>query len=176
MTASDLLKRWMFRAYRMQMAHYKCARACETWHRRLGIPAIVLGAITSTAVFASLSDTATAQVPTWLKPWLPLAVGLISVISAVLSALQTFLRDAELAEKHRAAGALFAHLKHEMELLAIAADNAAPAIAESLKSIEGRWEKLREHSPNIPAREWKEIATEIQDNAPAWDYTNPPRR
>ncbi|WP_414896029.1 SLATT domain-containing protein [Pseudomonas chlororaphis] len=49
--------------------------------------------------------------------WWQLGVGAMSVLAAVMTALQTTLRYQELAEKHREAGARYNALGREIELL-----------------------------------------------------------
>jgi len=84
-------------------------------------------------------------------------VGLLSVLAAVLASLQTFLRFSELAEKHRVAGARFAALKHEIELIIAMPPSSQDKLREMLSELDQRWAKLREDSPNIPGKIWRRI-------------------
>lgn len=103
-----------------------------------------------TTVFASLKQTAEQSTILWLQ----IAIGLLSVVSAVLVSLQTFLRYAESTEKHRMAGARFANLKHEIELIFTMPPNN---LREVLATVEAKWSKLREDSPTVPEAIWKDI-------------------
>jgi hypothetical protein len=68
-------------------------------------------------------------------------VALTSPTAAILAALQTFLRFSELAEKYRVAGARFAALKQEIELIASMSPIKKDDLEEKLKDLEGRWDK-----------------------------------
>jgi hypothetical protein len=153
MNPAQLIRRWRFRAHRVQLAHYESARKFGRLHLWLGFPAIALSTIVGTTVFASLAKSA-EQVG---RPWLQISVGLLSVLSAVLVGLQTFLRYSELAEKHRVAGARFANLKHDLELLATMPPADNEKLRDALTAVEQRWAKLREESPNLPGKIWSRI-------------------
>jgi len=146
----DLLRHWRFRVHRVQTGHYEAGRRYDRLHLLLGVPAIAVSALVGTAVFSSLATEKSGIAATIL-------VGLLSVTSAVLVSLQTFLKYSELAERHKLAGARFADLKHRIELIAV----FQPADSESLKSqlaeVEQRWEAVREESPNIPRKIWNRI-------------------
>ncbi|WP_264293999.1 SLATT domain-containing protein [Diaphorobacter aerolatus] len=144
----------------MQLAHYECARRFERFHLWLGLPAIALGTIVGTAVFASLEKSADVR--------LQIGVGLLSVVAAVLTGLQTFLRYAELAEKHRLAGARFANLKHRIELLTTL--QAETEIRSQLVAIEDTWAKLREESPSLSSGVWRHIEQQVQFGQPLYGF------
>jgi hypothetical protein len=149
MSSSELIAHWRFRVHRVQLAHYRSARRFAQLHLWLGVPAIALSTTAGTAVFATLSK----------KPetWVQITVGLLSVAAAVLMSLQTFLKSADLSEKHRFAGARFAHLKHRIELLAAIPPTTAEDLGKALTGIEESWAKLREESPTLPGGVWQEI-------------------
>lgn len=70
----------------------------------------------------------------------------MSVIAAILTALQSTLRYQELAEKHRAAGAKYNAIGREIELMRI-----LPQIdAEKVEDLRGRIDSLAVESPHIP--------------------------
>lgn len=150
MRPDDLILHWRFRVHRMQHAHYESARRFGHLHLWLGLPVIILSTIVGTSVFATIQKTSQQST----SAWLPIVVGLLSVLSAVLASLQTFLRYSELAEKHRIAGARFANLKHEIELLDSTRPPDATELRQALATIEQRWAKLREESPSVPRKVW----------------------
>ncbi len=93
-------------------------------------------------------------------------MGLLSVVAAVLTGLQTFLRYAELAEKHRLAGARFANLKHRIELLMT--QPAESDMRSQLAAIEETWAKLREESPSLSSGVWRRIERQVQFGQPLY--------
>jgi hypothetical protein len=150
MDKSELLRHWRFRVHRVQTGHYEAGRKYDSMNLWLGIPTIVASTIVGTAIFASLSNTTPAV-------WVTILVGLFSVASTVLVALQTFLKFSELAERHKVAGARFADIKHQIEMIAVFQANGSGSLESKLSEIEQRWEAVREESPNIPAGIWKRI-------------------
>jgi hypothetical protein len=147
---SELLRHWRFRVHRVQTGHYEAGRRYDRMHLWLGVPTLIVGTIVGTAIFASLSSATHEVFPTIL-------VGLLSVASAVLAGLQTFLKYSELAERHKIAGARFADIKHQIEMVAVFQADSPELLESKLNEIEQRWEKIREESPNIPARIWRKI-------------------
>lgn len=147
----------------MQIAHYSSARAFHNRHLWLGVPSVILGVVVSTSIFSSISKAETTSYSTWLV----ILIGLLSVIAAALSGLQTFFKFSELAEKHRIAGAKYAHIKHEIELLATFLPTKDSELIALLQKIEGEWGKCRQESPNIPDSLWavteKNLTYEIHD-------------
>jgi hypothetical protein len=153
MDKSELLRHWQLRIHWVQIGHYETGRAFEKRHFWLGVPAVILSTIVGTAVFASLAKFADEESLLWPK----IAVGLLSVVAAVLISLQTFLRYAEQAESHKTAGAKYAHLKQRLELLTTIPPDSDDKLKAELLSIEMEWEKVREESPNIPVKIWRRI-------------------
>jgi hypothetical protein len=146
MDTKDVICNWRFRADRVQQAHYLAGRRYERFNRYLGAPSTVLMAIVGTTIFANLSDNSSGLSVGW-----QITIGIISVLAAVLSSLQTFLGFSELGEKHRIAGARFANLKQKLELLECYLKDDTQ---DKLEAIEVEWSSLREESPNLPQTVW----------------------
>lgn len=164
MDKAELLRHWRFRVHRVQIGHYEAGRACENRHFWLGVPAVVISTVVGTAVFVSISEVAQETTLVWPK----ILVGLLSVTSGVLIGLQTFLRYREQAELHKVAGSKYAHLKHEIELLAAMPPDDQNIFRQKLIEIEKEWDTVRMESPNLPSSIWKKMEREItfgQDKA-----------
>ncbi|SFG10043.1 hypothetical protein SAMN05518865_108120 [Duganella sp. CF458] len=158
MNPAELIQHWRFRNHRVQLAHYDSARFFAGLHLLLGVPASVLSTLVGTAIFSTLSKSHTASMPTEDGSIVvQIAVGFLSVLAAILTGLQTFLKNAEQAERHRIAGARFANLKHRIELVATLPPSSDEELRKELLSIESRWAKLREESPTLPTFIWKRI-------------------
>jgi len=151
MSLNELVVRWRFRAHRMQLAHYDSSRAFESRHRVLGIIAIILGALVSAGVLGSIAEDRLNE------PLIRVIVGLLSALAATLAGLQTFLMYSEVSEKHRIAGARFAHLKHRLELLMSSERPSDADLNRRLKRMELDCSALREETPSIPDTIWKRI-------------------
>lgn len=153
MLPTEMISHWRFRVHRMQLGHYTAARKFEASHLWLGLPAIIFSSIVGTTVFASLANGA--------NMYLQVITGLLSVTAAVLTALQTFLKHSELAEKHRIAGAKFANLKHRIELLITMSTTEPNDLKQQLSLLEELWSKVREESPTIPTTVWKKVESSL---------------
>jgi hypothetical protein len=139
-TIKRVLDDWYNRVSITQRAHYLSADHFGRKKYGLGIPAIILSTLVGTAVFASLQKQP--------ELWLQIAIGLASVLAAVLAGLQTFLGYTERAEKHRIAGAKYGALGRELEVLR-ASDQVSN---ETIEDIRKRLDVLALESPNNPLR------------------------
>src|SRR5215813_745151 len=103
----ELLLGWLVHAHKCRDRNDLAARRCDTLRYAIGVPTIMLSAIVGASVFAALGQ----------NPDLPvkLLVGFLSVASAALAAVQTFLDYPARAERHRAAAAKYKGLVHEIE-------------------------------------------------------------
>lgn len=140
---NQLLVKWIRRARESQMSHYDMADLLSARDRQFGWLVTALTAFVGTAVFASLNAQAVSAA-------LRIFVGLVSVAAAVSAALQTFLRYAERAEKHRAAGARYGAVRRRLE--AIFAGDADARDGHYLSAIRDELDRLAEDSPNVPPR------------------------
>lgn len=127
--------------------HHKCAGLYEKKHYWLGIPAIVLSAIVGTAVFATLQQNPNLSIQ--------ISVGLASMVAAVLTVLQTFLRFNERAEKHRVTGNRYGEVMDELELALVVPPATEEEAVKFISSVSERWARIKEESPNIPQHIWK---------------------
>jgi len=144
MTATkDLLHRWLKRARESAFAHYAAEERCSHLHYLLGVPAAILAAIVGTAVFASL-DTA---VDTRIK----IAVGFTSIVAAVLSGIQTFLRYSERADRHRVAASKYGAIRRHLEQLLIYPDQVTYSVVDEIRKA---LDALSADAPNISAKLW----------------------
>ena len=151
-TPKAVLNGWYQRVVVTQKAHYLSAEHFSRKSYWLGIPVIALTAIVGTSVFATLQKQP--------EPRLQIAVGLASVLAAVLASLQTFLGYSTRAEKHRVAGAKFGALGRELEaVLASSAEVSDELIAELRK----RLDVLALESPNNPMSIYRQAEKEPKD-------------
>jgi hypothetical protein len=106
--AKSLLEGWCHRIVRVQLAHFDAAMRFGKRNVQLGLPAIIFSTFVGTSVFASLNNE-------HIHVWLKIAIGLISVVAAVLTALQTFLGFSERAEKHRKTAVRYGAVGRQIE-------------------------------------------------------------
>lgn len=133
-----VLNEWYDRASVVAVGHYRAALKYSKLHFWIAMPTVALSAVVGTAVFATLQQQSCF--------WLQLGVGAMSVLAAILTALQSTLRYQELAEKHRSAGAKYNALGRELELM-----RTYPEIsAEKIEDLRIRIDSLAFESPHIP--------------------------
>lgn len=85
-----LVKDWFRRCRESQMVHYEYGSVLERRHLFFGVPSIALSTIVGTAVFSSWESASN-------NGWPRIALGLLSVLAATITALQTFLNLADRA-------------------------------------------------------------------------------
>jgi hypothetical protein len=141
----DLLDAWKRRLRESQFSHYEAAKLLGRYTYFLGIPAVVLSTIVGTSVFASLGKA--------VDPSLQIAIGLVSVLAAVLAGLQTFLQFPERAEKHRSVAARYGSLRRRIEELI--ATNTGSFSKEDIAALRGEIDSIAEKAPHVSTRIWK---------------------
>ena len=154
-----LMSRWLERA-RVALAAYNDATTrTMAAERRLGVPAVFITAVVGTGVFATLqSDPALS----WR-----IATGILAVLAAVLTALQTFLRQAERAEQYREAARSYSRFRRRVErarLFPPATREEADAVLDELS------EELAEAArgkPNLPQRIWDRADFKVRGTSDA---------
>ena len=89
----QLLTGWLVHCHKARDRHDEAARRYAKGQFALGIPSLIVSTVVGTSVFAALSSK---EVP-------PLWVGVLSLLAAVLAALQTFMDFGSRSDKHRVA-------------------------------------------------------------------------
>lgn len=122
-----LLDRYRVRAHRMARAQFLASKRAATLRAWLGVPAVIAGAVVGSSIIASISIRTNELVV--------LAAGVASLLTAGLTALQTFFGYAERAEKHRTAGATYTSFYRQLDLLALRFRATNPAPVEALREL-----------------------------------------
>jgi hypothetical protein len=104
-----LLQTWLKRTRESQIGHYAAAEKNSVRHLYIGIPAAIFSAVVGTAVFSALGSSQELDIR------LRFLVAAISIVTAILTGCQTFLRFSEKSDAHRAAAAKFAELRRFIE-------------------------------------------------------------
>ena len=140
---AELLENWKVKVRRAQMAHYAAANRCERRHLYLGVPVVILSAVTGALVFADLSK---------LFDWVTWAVGFASITISILAGLQTFLKLAERAEQHRVAAGRFGNLKRKLDAVIV---SSPPSMEEIINDIREEWNAITTESPMAVSSLWE---------------------
>jgi hypothetical protein len=101
------------------------------------------------------------------------AVGVVSMVSAVLSGLQTFLNYGELSTKHQTAGYRFSKLRRHLEEI-IETERSSGDQNAALKEIREEWDRLSEESPMVPQRYIDNAVRSVADGGDGCSATSRP--
>lgn len=148
-----LLADWHRRAWASQSAHYSMATRLRRRNVWLGLPVVILSTVVGTSVFATLSrDTAT---PDSLK----VVVGSLSVLAAILAALQTFLRFAARGEQHTLAADWYAAVRREMEEIMATPHAQREKPVPTLDRLRKEMNKIGSQAPMVGEKAWADAAS-----------------
>lgn len=138
--SKELLSRWALNAKRSQFANFEAARNFSQLHMAIGIPVVILTSIVGTSLFASLESDVNHSYR--------IILALISVISAVLASLQTFLNYGERASRHRAIAVEYGAIKrHIQELL-----SRSDVTNQEVSSVREKMNMLGKDAPEVPSK------------------------
>ncbi len=144
-----LLRDWDQRAAASAETHYNHAARLSRRNVQLGIPVVALSTFVGTSVFATLQEDVSA--------YFRILVGGISVTAAVMASLQTFLRFAERAERHRVAADSWSAIRREIsQMLALhptyLASRGDPQ--KYLDDLRRRMDDVAAQAPEMGERRW----------------------
>jgi len=162
----------------MSNAYYFMANYCRRNHMRLGVIATIVSTLVGTALFAGLA----AKLGSDGKSTLPanpsyagvlgyLVVALFSIAAPVLTGLQTFLKYAEQAEKHRASAISYDLLRPRFDLFILRFRDVPnvdrDAALEALEAIVGEMKQIADSSLTIPDHVYDAAALRRRNRAGA---------
>ncbi len=145
----QLLENWHKRAYAAQAAHYASADRLRRLNYIVGVPAIVFASIVGTAIFAGLEKDSPRA----------LAVAAISILAAVLAALQTFLRFAERAAQHATAADWYSAIRRDIEETVHLPVDSRGKAKDCLDRIRKEMNRVVQDAPELRSRLWQREAT-----------------
>lgn len=135
---------WLGLLKALQISHYKTSASFNLRNRILGGCVVIFSVSVGTAVFSDLAKHDDDLVRN--------IIGLVSVIAAVLSSLQTSLKYEERAEKHRSSAVRYGHLRRELEQFIAVMPQQEPEIVQELTDFRHRWDAAAEEAPTLPQR------------------------
>ena len=138
----ELLRGWLLHSHKGRQRHDRAARRLDRARIWLGAIATVFAVVVSTSIFTALEKESSGN--------LKAVVVTISILSAILSGLSTFLNLAERADKHRSAGVQYKAMIRELERRlseGTGNSNIAPSV---LDEIQKRLNELEESAPIVP--------------------------
>src|SRR6266496_976115 len=138
----QLLENWHKRVYAAQSGHYASADLFRLLNYIVGVPAVVFASIVGTAIFADFANDRPRA----------LAVGTVSILAAVLAALQTFLRFSERAAQHATAADWYSAIRRDIEeMLHLPLDSRGSA-KDCLDRIRKEMNRVVQDAPELNVR------------------------
>jgi hypothetical protein len=150
-----LVQEWFRRARQNQRIHYQCADYYARRSMLLGVPAVVISTTVGSAVFASIEHEASGLIK--------IALGLLSIVAAVLAGLQTLLSYSERAERHRVTSAKYSSVRRQLELLAAVTDLTTSAAAAKLASVQQALDACADGAPQVPQHVANRVKKELDN-------------
>lgn len=143
----ELLKRWLRRIKRKQLAHRLSAKRKGHYHLIMGIPVVIISAIVGLFAFSSIeSDN---------KFFL---IGTLSLLVSILSSLQTFLKFELKAKLHQDADIGYSEIRMDIEeSLTFIHVSDKEEIKARCEKIRAKIENVNHHSPLISESIWKQV-------------------
>jgi hypothetical protein len=149
----ELLKGWLLHAHKGRRRHDLAARRCDQYRIWLGGLAAAFSAIVGTSVFA-IFEKGTSDFT------IKVVVVIISLLSAILTSLSTFLNLSERAEKHRSAGVRYKEVIRELERILSASVDGLTNSDVSLTRIQKQLDELEERAPVVAERIYDRVENE----------------
>jgi len=137
-----LLDQWHTGIRMAHIGHDRMASLAFGRARTVGILATAGSAVAGTTLVSSLATSSDDR-------WIAFAA-ILSVLAAVLSALQTFLNYGDLAARHRSAASSYGDLRRRAEELQ--AFKRGVDLEGPMGELRLAWTKLDQESPSIPQR------------------------
>jgi len=147
-------------------AHYIAANRYSALNRIFGVPVIVITAVVGTTIFATLNENPD---PKW-----KIAAGLFSLAGTVLASLQTSLKFADTAQKHKEAGESYRVIQRRFGTFQLHFAEAGPdqrqaAILEYERLMQ-RLEEIPKKFPPVP--DWCYEKAKVEKLKPASNGLN----
>lgn len=152
----ELLENWHLRVYAAQSAHYFSAGRFRLLNYVVGVPAIVFSSVVGTALFAGLEQDSPRT----------LVVASISILAAVLGALQTFLRFPERAAQHATAADWYSAIRREIEETLHLPVEFRGKAKDCLDNVRKEMNRVVQDAPELNVRLWRREAKRFGVNEP----------
>ena len=158
-SVKGLISEWHNEVCLNQDRHTSAAQFYNRLHYFLGVPVVVFSSVVGTAAFASLHREANDE--------LRLVAGIISVVSAILASLQTFLGFGERSEKHRSLGVGYEKVRKEIEEIQRLPIHLRGSVKVQLDSLRQKMDALGDGSPDVPNYVHRQAKADVPRNKKA---------
>ncbi len=136
LTIQELIDDWKQRVNDHQKANYALAIKHNKYHYWIGLPAIIL---TTMAAATLLAVAEGSQIR--------ITVGIVGIIGAILSAIQTFYSQAKRAENHRFVASQLVHIRRDIEIFERFVPDNESEREQRFREIDERISQIEEDTP-----------------------------
>jgi hypothetical protein len=133
------------------------ANRLEGLGRLLGIPVIAITTVTGAAIFTQLNSSPAA--------WAKLIFGSVSLLAAVLSAVQTYVAFPARAQKAKNSGEEFGKLFGQMLDAQDRIEGGQSVPQAELQALYERYENLKNARPSVSQRAQEQARKELEEKA-----------
>ena len=136
-----LLKKWAEMSKTYSIMHSLCAEYYSTWHKRLGVPVVIIGGITASSIFSSSKE----QDDIWIY-----INGGLALLMTVLSGVSNFLGMSEKTIKHQTASYKYTKIAMDIDtLLSFSRSERSDKPQEFIQMIKTAILEIRENVPEL---------------------------
>lgn len=144
----DLLKEWAEKARFYSWMHHTTSAKYNTLNNIMTIPMIIVSIVNGSINFTLVGNTSKSELMTL---FIPLLVGTLNIITAILSSLTKFFKTAEMVEKHEMFYRQFNILVRNISLELSLPPEQRKSPTESLNLNRYDLDRLVNEAPRIPA-------------------------
>ena len=147
-----LLRKWNRQIIKRSRAHLEVSRVFNRRNYQLGIPTVILSAVTATGGIATFEncDPNDPNSKCVVFEWLRLAFGVLAIFSGILASLHTFLNYQKRAEKHKTAANKYEAMYREIDTLILAPPSMRGDPVIKLQTIKTQYDNIVERFPSLP--------------------------
>jgi hypothetical protein len=138
LTIQELINDWKQRVNDHQKANYALAIKHNKYHYWIGLPAIILTTIAAATLLAVAEGSR-----------IRITVGIIGLIAAILSVIQTFYSQAKRAENHRFVASQLVHIRRDIEIFERFVPDRKSEREQRFREIDERISQIEEDAPAI---------------------------
>lgn len=149
----ELLTGWLIHSHKARDRHDEASRSYAKYQFSLGIPSLVVSTVVGTSVFAALSS----------KEVTPLWVGLLSILAAVLAALQTFMDFGGRSDKHRNAAVKYKSSIRLLEEMLVELAQGKEISKDDIDATRTMIDGLEESAPVVMPKIYDSVEKKYQD-------------
>lgn len=152
----DITDSWRFRLNKAQIGHYISCERYQWWNTTIGILSVLFSGTTTGLLLLDFNSLD--------KAYLKTIIIILSLLAALTTSLQTFLRLGDKAELHRSRASRYGSLKRSIELFAIK-EYKQEELSIFLKDVESKWAMIAEDAPVTPKRIRQHIKNILKEEA-----------